>query len=158
MYGHTKITDSNGNVKSAVIENGEVIYQTPETYFKVVKQTDDSTYEAEYQKNGRLTGRGRITRSRYVYEGEWKNYLEHGYGVDKYFDGRIYEGQYENGNRVGKGKITWPDGEVYEGGWNPEGPHGYGIWKYTDGTVKAGELKNGEWIGERRTRVLGQKQ
>lgn len=131
--------------------------KNPETNFKVVKQTDDCTYEAEYQVNGKQTGRGRITYTNCVYEGEWKKYLEHGHGITKWSNGQIDEGQYENGSRVGKGKITWPDGEMFEGGWNSEGPHGYGIWKYADGTVKDGKWENGEWIGERKTRALGQK-
>lgn len=148
LYGPTKITDSNGKVKLAVIENGKVIYQNPETYFKVVKQTDDCTYEAEYLVNGKRTGRGRISYTNCVYEGEWKKYLEHGHGITKWSNGQMDEGQYENGNRVGKGEITWPDGEVYEGEWNDKGPHGYGIWKLANGRIDEGQYENGSRVGK----------
>lgn len=100
---------------------------------------DEVIYEGMYLGNDRVW-KGKITWSDgSVYEGEWNNDGQHGYGRTTNADGRVDEGQYSNGDRTGKGKMVWPDGESYEGGWNDEGMHGQGICHYTDGRIDEGE-------------------
>mgnify|MGYP001401839961 FL=1 len=52
-----------------------------------------------------------------VFEGNFKNDNQHGYGKKTWLNGDVYEGNYENGARNGFGKYTWSDGDVYEGNW-----------------------------------------
>ncbi len=55
-----------------------------------------------------------------VYEGQFKNSVQDGYGVYKYNDGTVYTGQFQDGERHGKGKIEWgksSGGGVHEGEW-----------------------------------------
>jgi hypothetical protein len=44
------------------------------------------------------------------YEGNWKNDLQDGWGVESWADGSQYEGEYKEGMKHGKGKYTWNDG------------------------------------------------
>lgn len=39
-----------------------------------------------------------------VYKGEWKNDLQHGFGVETWPDGSIFKGEYFEGNKHGYGK------------------------------------------------------
>lgn len=40
-----------------------------------------------------------------------------GNGVYKFLNGKVYDGAWKNGLQHGKGKIILPSGEIYEGEW-----------------------------------------
>ena len=66
-----------------------------------------------------------------MYEGEWKDVIEHGIGTMTYFDGGVFEGEWNDvGYRHGKGKYSWPNGDVYEGGFRGDKINGEGTMKY----------------------------
>ena len=81
------------------------------------------------------------------YEGEWKNNLLHGIGIESWADGSHYEGQYRDDLKHGKGKISWADGFRYEGKWKNDHPHGLGIKTLPDGKIFEGKFKNGKAHG-----------
>ena len=84
----------------------------------VTKQYDDGgVYEGTF-RNGLQHGRGTYTLpSGYRYEGDWVDGEVRGMGRATYPNGSVYEGQFENGKPHGKGKITYADGGTYEGDW-----------------------------------------
>jgi hypothetical protein len=45
-----------------------------------------------------------VHRDGAVYEGEWKDDQQHGYGVEKWVDESKYEGYYVMGKKHGQGK------------------------------------------------------
>lgn len=47
------------------------------------------------------------------YEGQWKDDLQHGYGIETWNDGSKYEGNYLNGKKQGKGVYIWADGYTH---------------------------------------------
>jgi len=42
-----------------------------------------------------------------TYEGDWKNDLQHGKGVEFWNDNSRYEGEYFKGKKHGMGSYTW---------------------------------------------------
>ena len=52
---------------------------------------------------------------RYVYEGQFREGLFHGYGRQIEYDGEIYEGMWEDGQQHGYGKAVNVFDEVNEG-------------------------------------------
>ena len=52
-----------------------------------------------------------------IYEGEWKDDLQNGYGTWTFADGSIYVGEWKNGEYHGHGRLTYPDGKKHEGEW-----------------------------------------
>lgn len=51
------------------------------------------------------------------YEGQWKDDLQDGYGIETWADGSRYEGHYKMGKKHGNGTYTWADGSKYIGNW-----------------------------------------
>jgi len=62
----------------------------------------------------RVPGRPGVTEIG-IYEGEWKNGLKHGKGIEKRAGG-IYEGEWKDDKEHGKGTYKYSGGRVYEGG------------------------------------------
>ena len=64
-----------------------------------------------------------------IYQGEFKNNLPNGHGIETDKEGRIiYEGEWKDGLYEGNGKWSPPrDGAVYEGEFVAGHPHGYGV-------------------------------
>lgn len=80
----------------------------------------------------------------YRYEGEWKENEHHGCGEWKTRDGIVYEGNiFDKGCIVGRGKITYPNGEVYEGEIRKSKRSGHGVMTYSDGHVY-----DGQWLDD----------
>lgn len=50
-------------------------------------------------------------------QGNRKNDLKHGNGIETNSDGSQYKGQFVEGKRQGKGTYTFPGGNVYSGQW-----------------------------------------
>lgn len=60
-------------------------------------------------------------------------------------DGLIYEGEWKNGRQDGFGVFAWPDGSKYTGEWREGKQHGHGIWE--NGKV----IHEGIWEKGKRT-------
>lgn len=107
-----------------------------------------------------------------IYEGEWKNGKEHGYGVMKTMEG-TYEGSYKNGQPNGQGVFTiaggrkyigewkngladghglevYPNGNSYEGSWRAGLPNGYGATTAGGAEQQVGYWIDGEYVGSDR--------
>ena len=106
-------------------------------------------YEGEMMRNER-EGRGKLSfRSGTVYEGEFKQNLCHGEGIQFWTNGKkCYEGQWVKGWWHGKGKEFCFDGSLrYEGEFNENCYDGEGIkfWKKRFCTLKD---SRGCWVAE----------
>ena len=95
-----------------------------------------------------------------VYEGEFKNDMKEGYGIEKYNDGSIYKGYFVQGKKqgfgmlslkkeknnsvfegefkedkiCGKGKFIWENGKQYDGEWENNEISGFGV--LTENNIK----------------------
>lgn len=59
-----------------------------------------------------------------VYEGEWKNEMRDGWGVQRWPDGSVYEGYWVEDKSCGQGKLVHADGDIYEGEWSNDQANG----------------------------------
>ncbi|MGC6366536.1 MAG: MORN repeat-containing protein [Candidatus Marinamargulisbacteria bacterium] len=119
---------------------------------------DDLETEINNDDGGRFVGTvigGKAVRGKYynasgdlLYEGEWKDGQQHGYGTYYYTDGNKYEGEWKDGERHGNGTYYFNDGSRYEGEWKDGQQHGYGTYYYTDGNRYEGEFKGGKKHGQ----------
>ena len=73
------------------------------------------------------------------YEGEWKNSLRNGFGIENYDDGSFYKGHFMNGTKFGIGVYKWIDKSSYEGEWLNNFIHGYGQYIFADGSIYTGK-------------------
>jgi len=111
---------------------------------------------------GKKSGKGKLENfsSKSIYEGEFKNDMKEGYGVEKFYDGSVYkgyysrdmkqglgiltlkkekgisifEGEFKNDKIWGKGKYKWDNGKEYEGEWENNEISGFGI--LTENNIK----------------------
>jgi hypothetical protein len=96
-------------------------------------------------------GRGRMRwdYSGEVYDGVWRNGLQHGLGLTCYTSTNdTHEGFYHEGKKHGAGKYKWCDGREYEGNFVndfPEDVNGKLVWK--DGRKYVGTFIKGERTG-----------
>ena len=90
--------------------------------------------------NNRIEGFGYCNNSKNgtKYEGEWKNSLRNGYGIEYYEDGSFYQGQFSNGTKTGIGLYKWLDRSSYEGEWLNNCLHGYGKYTFSDNSIYIG--------------------
>ena len=66
--------------------------------------------------------------------------------IVKFESGNIYEGNYKNNDEHGYGKFTWADGGVYEGNFEKSAQHGYGKHTWASGQTYQGEWRNGKMV------------
>jgi len=104
---------------------------------------------------GKKSGKGKMESfsTKSIYEGEFKDDMKEGYGIEKYNDGSIYKGYYrqnlkqgmgilslkkEKLNSIyegefkkdkiwGKGKFIWDNKKQYEGDWENNEISGFGV-------------------------------
>ena len=57
----------------------------------------------------------KVRASKWHYTGEWANNRMEGYGVLRQEDGDLYEGQFRNGLKHGTGVEAYKTGETYVG-------------------------------------------
>ena len=62
------------------------------------------------------------------YEGEWKDCLKHGRGIDRFANGDSYRGQFSEGKPHGKGVYKWKNGSIYKGEFVKGMKQGKGFW------------------------------
>ena len=113
----------------------------------------DYNYSGNFSK-GEKKGQGKLIDfvKNCEYEGEFRNNMKNGYGVEKYRDGSIYkgefkddmkhgkgilllqgngdygcEGEFKNDKICGKGKFKWNEKKEYIGDWDNNEICGYGI-------------------------------
>ena len=84
-----------------------------------------------------------------VYEGEFKNDLKDGYGIEKYSDGSIYKGYFKEGLKDGKGilMLKGENNSKYEGEFKKNKICGKGKFKWNDKKEYYGEWDNNEISG-----------
>lgn len=80
-----------------------------------------------------------------MYEGEWKNDLQDGYGVEVWEDQSKYTGYYKEGMKHGKGKYIWPDGSCYDGEWSENKINGKVILVHSVGFICMDRRKRIQW-------------
>jgi hypothetical protein len=102
----------------------------------------EGLYRGEIQ-DGKRAGRGILEGPEGVYEGEWANDLQQGFGELRGSAGSRYVGQWHAGLRQGSGSWSSAAGETYDGQWSNDKPHGTGIYRAADGTVYLGEWRDG---------------
>jgi hypothetical protein len=76
-------------------------------------------------KEGKPNGKGKaVFRNGGMYEGDWVNGKQEGYGKEYYPDGTLrYEGEYLNGLRHGEGTVYYKDGSKgHSGKWKHNEP------------------------------------
>ncbi len=104
-----------------------------------VKYKNRAIYEGDF-KDGKENGYGTTKwPDGAVYVGKFKNGLWHGQGKMRWANGEVYEGRFMNGLRHGKGKTTYPNGEFYEGDYRDGMKNGKGMYQWVDGSVYVGE-------------------
>ena len=87
------------------------------------------TYIGERNEAGEPHGRGVMSWSGGLYDGEFLNGLKHGQGTftDRVF-GTTYTGSFKDGLRHGQGREKiWRGGATYEGEWHKNKKDGYGV-------------------------------
>jgi len=55
-----------------------------------------------------------------LYEGDWQNDKQNGYGRMIHLDGDVYEGQWKDNKAHGKGRYQHADGSTYDGEWKED--------------------------------------
>lgn len=71
-----------------------------------------------------------------MYEGEWRDDLREGFGVQKFAKGDAFEGEWAMDKMHGKGILVHADGSAYEGIWESgQKVEGFGVFKYANGNV-----------------------
>ena len=70
--------------------------------------------------NGKASGEGRLTSTKYNYEGSMRSSKLHGYGIGTFsygepYGNERYEGQFRDGWEHGHGTMTWTGGQRCEG-------------------------------------------
>ena len=107
-----------------------------------------------------------------MYEGDWKNDQQHGYGVESWnynlikysgdfiegkksgkgrfeFETGYYEGDFVDGKFQGQGKYYFADtGKMYEGQFYDNNMHGKGVMVWPDGTRFEGDYIEGKINGK----------
>lgn len=107
----------------------------------------------------------------FIYEGEWRRGMRHGYGKLSFPSGAVYEGEFSGGYMSGQGTYTWPghmtykgrwrlnvkhglgyqtydNGDVFEGSWMQGSPEGPGKYTWANGNVYLGNMKGGKMSGK----------
>lgn len=140
-------------------------------YLHVKILPDGSTYEGEFDKEGRFSGNGKLQwengsyfegeflkgaihgkGSGYLagsgkYSGAFSHGLMEGMGKWEMVDGSRYEGEIHKDQMHGKGKFIYSSGEIYEGDFVEGIMQGNGKWIYPNGDHTEGQMKNGKLNG-----------
>lgn len=112
------------------------------------------------------------------YDGEWKDGVPSGYGIQEYGNGQKYEGEFADGRpngqgtltyaeddeanrrdyvgewvdgkKNGQGVMTWKDGQKYEGEWKDDARNGQGTQTYAEDDKSHRRDYVGEWVDGKR--------
>ena len=104
-------------------------------------------YEGQH-RNGLRCGYGiEISHKGFKYEGEFKNDQPNGQGTYTFPNGKKYEGEFKDGEQNGQGTTTFPNGSKYVGEFKDGLKHGHGTFTSSDGRKYEGKWKDGEKHG-----------
>ena len=114
-------------------------------------RTRNYTYKGHFIA-GKKDGKGKLEsfNTKSIYEGEFKNDMKEGYGIEKYNDGSIYKGHYKNGMKEGTGILSLKKekkNSIFEGEFKDDKIWGKGIYKWENGKQYEGEWENNEISG-----------
>ena len=114
-------------------------------------RTRNYTYKGQFIA-GKKDGKGKLEsfNTKSIYEGEFKNDMKEGYGIEKYNDGSIYKGHYKNGMKEGTGILSLKKekkNSIFEGEFKDDKIWGKGIYKWENGKQYEGEWENNEISG-----------
>lgn len=85
-------------------------------------------------------------RSRY--EGQFHNFMRHGFGTLTLSDGTKYESEWRTDERHGEGKELCPDGTTFAGSYVKGMRHGHGVMTWPEGSKYSGHFERGRANGE----------
>jgi hypothetical protein len=97
--------------------------------------------------HGVFEGKGTITCTSGIYNGNFKNWVPNGFGELLCANGNIYKGDFENGKFNGLGEFIWANGDTYKGDFRDDKCSGYGDLVYANGNVYIGNFNNGVFNG-----------
>jgi len=99
---------------------------------------ENYTYNGCVNYEGTPNGIGKIIYSNgYKYDGMFKDYKFHGYGVLTSPDGNVYKGNFVEDKKQGQGELTYTNGNKYEGSFKNDMYLGQGIETlYFDGQTQ----------------------
>ena len=80
------------------------------------------------------------------YEGQWKNSLKHGIGIETYKK-NFYQGEFVNGKRNGIGEYFWEKDVFYSGEWKDNLMNGEGIYYFSKDAYYEGSFNNNKMEG-----------
>ena len=106
-----------------------------------------SIYEGDVNINNERHGFGRLTTTKGVFLGEWRNDQFTGWGRETRRNGKILEGKYINGYIEGKGILRNSKGNSYIGDFSNSKRHGIGVLD-THKIHYEGEFKNDKLNGK----------
>ena len=100
--------------------------------------------------NNRREGKGFFyyTEEGKSYNGEWKNDMREGRGIETWEDGDKFEGYFINGQREGRGIYYFHDGDRFEGQYRNGKREGPGIYYYKNGDRKISNYFNDNSVGK----------
>ena len=106
-----------------------------------------SIYEGDVNINNEKHGFGRLTTTKGVFLGEWRNDQFTGWGRETRRNGKVFEGKYINGYIEGKGILKNNKGYSYIGDFSNSKRHGIGVLD-TNKIHYEGEFKNDKLNGK----------
>lgn len=93
-------------------------------------------------------GRGTLRSTELTYEGEWKEGLRCGQGLQSWADGSSFDGAWDNDVPHGKGKMVYEDASTYSGDWVEGVRSGSGVQSVvTSQHTYTGNFEGGEYNG-----------
>lgn len=87
-------------------------------------------------------------QNRSAYEGQFHQYMRHGFGTLTLSDGTKYECEWKNDERQGKGKEIWADGTVFAGTYVKGMRSGQGVMTWPEGSRYTGQFERGRANGD----------
>lgn len=130
--------------KDPSLPEGTFTYRSGISTRKYIGQFKSKDYIGDPIKHGH--GKLYDPSGEVVYNGEFKDDLEHGVGEEVYDDG-VYYGQFHKGKRHGYGQYNWATGDKYEGNWEEGNFSGEGEYIYLNGNTDKGTWLNHERDG-----------
>ena len=85
-----------------------------------------------------------------MYDGQSKEGMSHGQGVDRFPNGSLYEGYWLKDKMHGDGELRWPNRSVYKSQWLEGKQHDQGVHRAYDCAVMyEGQYRLGKMHGNR---------
>tara|TARA_B100001175_G_scaffold57821_1_gene46650 strand:+ start:1814 stop:2905 length:1092 start_codon:yes stop_codon:yes gene_type:complete len=89
---------------------------------------ENYTYNGCVNYEGTPNGKGKFSQSNGLkYDGMFKDFKFHGYGVLTFPDGNVYKGNFVEDKRQGQGELTYTNGDKYVGSFKNDMYWGQGI-------------------------------